>query len=289
MSITAPSPLIRLDAPLPQPRSYTLLATATIPSTDARWEGGANLHGHPEGPASVFDPCATGTSRTKTLEALTPSERALVFTVYKGATCTARSIGSDPTWYTDRLRLAFQAVESEAVERVFAEGRPDSDIPGAYLGDTNLEILNGGTAVAPTEALALLEEEIATVGAGMIHAAPATATYWFCNGCLTARAPRLFTGLGTPVVVGAGYIGVRPDAAQGTPAAGNEWAFASGPVQVYRTPEVEVMPASYAQSLDRTSNDVAFIAERDYLISWIGRQDSSDDNHIQAGVLVDRL
>ena len=49
-----------------------------------------------------------------------------------------------------------------------------------------------------------------------------------------------------------------------------------------------ILPGNYAQAIDRSQNEVVFIAERSYLLSWVGRIDSNDETNIQAGVLIDR-
>ena len=60
--LTAPGALLPLDAPLPQPRRYTLLDAAQIvPPPDDRWMAGAWINGYPAGPTETVDPCATGT------------------------------------------------------------------------------------------------------------------------------------------------------------------------------------------------------------------------------------
>lgn len=285
-TITAPGPLLPLDAPLPQPRIATLLDAATaVPEQDERWRAGARVNGYPAGRPNTHDPCSTGTFRAKDAENTGARPAFGSFTVVVGGVCTSVSIGSDPAWYTERLRRWFEAVESEAVERVLATGDGHSSL-GSYLGDANMETL-GSAAVSPTEGLALLEDAIAAYGNGMIHVAPATATYWQCAGCITVRNNIARTGLGTIVAVGAGYRGAVPDGEEAL-GAGEEWAFASGFVQ-YRRGEVQVLGDTYAQSLDRTSNQATFYAERDYLLTFVGRQSPTDDNHVQAGVLIDRL
>lgn len=279
---------VPLDAPLPQPRRYTLLGAAQlVTETTERWLAGAAIGGYPPGPAYTFDPGGEGTYRLKETGGPVANQRNGAFTVYLPGICTGVSVGPTADWYKARLQSVFEAVESAAVERFFATGDGHA-LLGPYLTDTNLEILNGGTAVSPVEGLALLEEEIATVGNGMIHAAPATITYWTTNGSVSAaRDNQLRTGQGTLVVSGAGYMGAYPDDAPGTPPADQEWAFASGFVN-YRQSEITILPGNYAQALDRSSNEVVFIAERHYVLGWVGRQDGSDESNIQAGVLIDR-
>jgi hypothetical protein len=280
--------LVPLDAPLPQPRLYDLLAGAreVMMETD-RWTAGASLWGYPPGPAYTFDPCGEGTYRLKESGGEVPNPMLGTITVYVPGVCTAKSIGPTADTYKGRLMLAFAALEGLAVERFLATGDGHAGL-GPYLTDPNLEILNGGTAIEPVEGLALLEAEIATVGSGMIHVAPATATHWVANLLISVgRDGKMRTGLGTPVVIGGGYMAAYPDNAPGTPPDGQEWAFASGMVE-YRRSEITVLPGNYSQALDRSVNEVVFIAERHYLVTWVGRQDTGDETQIQAGVLIDR-
>ena len=284
---TTPAALLPLDAPLPQPRRYTLLDAAQeiTPGTD-RWQAGVWINGYPAGEVQTWDNCSEGTLRVeKTLDAVVDSPMSGAFTAYLGGSCTARSVGPRAEEYQARLRLAFQARESAAVERVFATGDIHVTL-GAYLADSNMEALNGNTAVAPVKALRLLEEEIATVGNGMIHMTPGLATELADNGSIAAgRDNQMRTvGNGTLVVVGAGYLDVDPDS-WAAPGANEAWAFASGPVGFIRS-EIFISSGSYSESLDRSTNTATFIAERNYVLVWVGRQDGSDESHLQAGVLV---
>ncbi len=286
--ITSPGPLLPLDAPLPQPRKYTLLDAAQIvPEADTRWLAGAWINGYPSGRPQTQDPCSDGTFRLKNADSESARPMAGAFTVVQGGSCTAKTIGVNSAWYTDRLALAFQAVESTAVERVMVTGDGHGTL-GAYIGDANLDILAGGAAQTRREGLALLENAIGEVGAGIIHITPALAAIWAGDYLIGAdRAGQMRTlGNGTLVVVGAGYIGQSPDAQHGFTAT-QEWAFATGFIQVRRD-DVTILPGQYSQALDRSTNEITFYAERDYLLSWVGRQDSSDDEHIQAGVLIAR-
>lgn len=282
--------LVPLDGPLPQPRLYDLLAGARqVPLTeDDHWLAGARLRAYPPGPAYTFDPCGTGTYRSKEAGGDFASPALGTVTVYLPTICTARSVGDAIRNFEDRAKLAFVAYEGPAVERFFATGDGHA-LLGPYLTDTNLEILNGGAAVTPTEGLALLEQEIATVGAGMIHVAPATATYWVSEYLIEAgRDGKMRTRLGTLVAVGAGYMDAYPDNQPGTPADDTEWAYATGAVEYRRDADITVVGDTYAQNLNRAQNEVTLLAERNYLLTWVGRIDSNDETNIQAGVLIDR-
>lgn len=282
-TIIAAGPLTQISAPLPPPRKYTLLDAATlVPPANDRWTAGAGIEGYPPGPAYLFDNCASGTYRAKYEGGPVATPDVLPFTVYLPGVCTARSIGAVPDRYKQRLSLILQAVEATAVEDMLATGGGFAD---SFLGDSNMEDLGGAT---PTEGLALLEDYIASVGAGVIHVAPATATYW---ASLTLIAPVrnvMQTVLGTPVAIGAGYRDVQPVGAA-APAVDKEWAFASGPIEIIRDTAPRIVPGDYAQALDRSSNEVVFLAERDYLLVWVGKQDPSDSTQLQAGVLIDRV
>jgi hypothetical protein len=286
-AIMAPAGLVPLAAPLPAPPQYDLLNAGTLvdPTTD-RWLGGANIGGDAPGPAYTHDPCSAGTDRVKIGAGDIVVQQAYRFVVYLSGFCTASSIGPDPTFWTDRLKQVFQVYEGAGVERMLATGDGHLDGMGNhYLGDGNMETLGGG-AVGSLRALELLENRIASRGGGMIHATPATATAWAADSLLTTARGQMRTMLGTLVAVGAGYIGAYP-AGGSAPASDQEWAFASGPVQIYRDPTIQTIGDNYAQTLDRSNNDVLFIAERPYLLNWLARNDPADDDHLQAGVLVD--
>jgi len=282
---TVTAGLVPLQAPLPSPRQFDLLAAATLvePTTD-RWLGGAWTGGDVPGPASTHDPCSRGTLRAKADPGDIGSQISGRFIVYLPGFCQAASIGPNPDFWTDRLSLAFQVYEGAAIERVLATGDGHGTL-GPYLADENMEELAGGAAVTALRGLELLEEAIAVHGTGIIHAAPATAISLDGLGATENLRGQKRTRLGTPIAVGAGYTGVDPDDAA-TPASDQQWAFASGPIEVYRS-DIITNPGNYSEALDRSLNDVMFYAERPYLFNWIARQDPDDGNHVQAGALID--
>ncbi len=275
-----------LTAPLPVPRRFTLLDAATvITDADGRTANGATIEDYPKAQPSVQEAFASGSARVKAIDGEFTQADVPGFTAYLGVTCTAAGVAPRLGEFRRRLQAAFRAVESTAVERFLVDSAGLMLTP--YLTDSNLEQLGTG-AVGPVEALELLETAIAKVGNGMIHVTPATATAWFANTLLVeARDGQLRTGLGTLVAVGAGYIGAYPnDGSHSVPDDTEDWAFASGFVEVHR--DDDQILDSLVNSLDRSVNDVTFIAERNYTVAWVGRQDQGDENHVQAGVLVNR-
>jgi hypothetical protein len=276
MSTTFGPPII-LAGPLPAPLPFGLFAAATIVDEPTeRWGNGANVRGYPEGPASTYDPCSAGTFRAKDIPEQPASPFFSAFGVYLADQCFGRGIGTDAQ-LENRARLAFTAVEQFAVEREFASGVLMPSNP--YLADGNATIVGGG-AVGPAEGLALLEEEIGDTGkAGIIHADRATASAWSSLGALRNVGDNLVTYLGTRVAAGGGYVDVTPDGEAA--AAGDQgWAFATGPVEIRRSDEIEILPGSIAEALDRETNLITYFAERNYLVDW--------DTQLQAAVLVDR-
>lgn len=274
-----------LSAPLPIPRRFTLLDAATV-VTDAsgRTANGATVEDYPKAQPSIQEAFASGSARVKAIDGRFTNEDVHGFTAYLGVTCTAAGVAPRLAEFRRRLQAAFRAVESTAVERFLADA--DGLMLTPYLTDSNLEQLASGSAISPVEGLALLENAIAEVGNGMIHVTPATATAWAAKYLIEeARDAQMRTRLGTLVAVGAGYIGAYPQG--GSPVSGDqEWAFASGFVEVHR--DEDLILDSLGNSLDRSTNDVTFVAERNYAIAWVGRQANDDANHVQAGVLIDR-
>jgi hypothetical protein len=235
---------------------------------------GVELNTYPVGPPSTWDGCSAGTFREKDEGAETPLPAFPPFVVYLPITCTASAI--DPDTFSDRVVLAFRAKESYGVELELSQAPVNDDRP--HFADENLDILGGGP-VTPTVGLSWLEQEIGeTASGGVIHAPPAVTTAWAAASLIESRSGRLVTvGNGTPVVSGGGYIGADPDNGA-SPATGQSYAFASGPVQIRRT-EIILNPPSVREALARSENRVTFRAERAYLAVW--------DTSLQAGVLID--
>lgn len=278
-------PAAVLTAPLPIPRRFTLLDAATVVTdTERRAPNGAVIDAYLSAPASVQEAFAQGSARVKAIDAEFAFPEVDGFTVYLGVTCTAAGVRPREQEFRRRLQAAFRAVESTQVEKILVDAA--GLMAGPYLTDSNLEQLASGSAQSPTEGLAQLENAIAKVGNGMIHVTPATATAWAGLYLIDeARDGQMRTHLGTLVAVGAGYIGAYPLGGS-APSGDQDWAFASSFVEVHRDEDLILGPIS--EALDRTTNDVTFIAERNYLVAWVGRQTSGDTNHIQAGVLIDR-
>lgn len=275
-------PPVRIDGPLPVRRPGCLLDVATlIPTTDEHWINGVMVYPFPPDTGHVHDACSAGSTRTKANGTGPESPHFGSFTAYVPIKCTAATVGQDPAWFEARARAVLDALESTIAERVlcFAEGL---DASQPHLTDGNLTTPAGTTALSLTDGLAELENAIGETGrGGVIHASPGLVMAAGMGGAFAGGSKALgilYTPSGTPVVSGAGYIGAFPDGGS-APTAGNEWAFATGPVQ-YRKTAPFTIPDQVAQALDRGVNDFEFFAEEGLLVDW--------DGVLQAGVLIDR-
>jgi len=242
---------------------------------------GVALWGYPDGTPLDWDPCASGTFRPKSDDSNIPTPIFAAFTAYLPLTCSSFSIASDPPGFSAKAEAAMDAKISFGVERMLSQGGQGPDIStNPYLADSNVQILAGGSAVSPTAGFAYLEEAIgATAIGGMIHATPGAASAYFgpwrdyamnVEGVPFAA----MTPLGTPIAIGGGYAGATPSGGA-TPADGESWIYATGPVWAFVEKEVEL---DISQVLDRTDNNVTFRAERNALVLW--------DTALQAAVRV---
>lgn len=265
-------PPVVIDDIVPVAPPHSLLQTPGVlqPDEDLHWINGVSVYPYPVDLPGVWDPCSTGTYRTKEEGSGVPLPSFAAFVVYLPITCSAISMGS-PTDFSQRAEVAMDAVESFAVEQQLSQGIAIGTNP--YFADAAADVLAGGAAVSPAVGLSYLEDAIGATGKkGMIHATPGVISQWFEG---ERQDNPLTTVVGTSVVSGGGYIGAFPSG-EAAAAAGQAWAFATGPVQVRHSP-VSVM--DIADVLDRSNNDVTFRAERYVLANW--------DTALQAAVLID--
>ncbi len=279
MTATTLGPPVFVDGPLPVAPPFSLVQTATIVPSDLRFGVGGAVWPYPPGLPGSWDPCSTGTFRAKDAGEEWELPIFQAFTAYLGITCSTITAHIDG--FADRAAIAFAARESFAVARELARGLANPLNP--FLTDANLVILAAGAAVSPDVGLSYLEDAIGATGQqGLIHLTPAVAAA--LNGSsggygLEAFGGKLRTTANyTPVAVDGGYIGANPSL-HAPAATGQAWAFATGPVQIRRTPDISMIPDNIAEATDRGDNVVAFIAERDYLVTW--------DTELQVAVLVD--
>jgi len=174
--------------------------------------------------------------------------RATAFTVYGHYTCSAMGSWNEAQ---DRATRHLNAREEATVEATLWSGGL-GNVPN-FLGVNGYPAPVTAAAADVEHALADVEAGIAqTYGSlGVIHMSRETAS--LLKNRLTPRGGRMFTLIGTPVAIGAGY---PQGVIIGTPA-----------MFGYRS---EVFTSSNRQGdlLDRTNNDLTAVAERTVLIGF---------------------
>jgi hypothetical protein len=274
MSVQAiAGPRLDLDGPPPVAPRHSLLKTPGVVVLEddlGRWLNGVNLIGYPEAvplPWNACDPDATGTAIKEEGEP-GPQAQFDPFVCYLPVTCSALSYPYLTEWSERVLEATYSFAVEEALVGKVAAGLT----PNPALGDSNVTILGGG-AKSPIVALSYLENAIGETGrAGLIHATPATVAQLNTDTFLDPEVLR--TTNGNLVVSGDGYIGAEANGQ--APGAGQDWMFASGPVEVRISP---MAITDLVESLDRSDNVLTFRAERWVLVTW--------DTALQSAVLVD--
>ncbi len=262
----AVGPAFSLDGPPPVAPPHSLLEQeGVVVERDAtRVLNGVNVWAYPTGCSSLWEPCLDGTYRIKDDESDQPSTRFDSFVVYKAVTCS--SIGMrNPHELFDRAQAVLEATASAAVEEALAAGVTSSSNP--FFGDTNVDVLNSGTAVSPGVGLSFLEQYLGTeCRLGMLHFTPAVVSALQAFPVGDPADTRLITATGTPVVSGMGYQDVDTPYLS-TPGATQDWAFATGPPRVYLGP---VTIDALADNIDVSTNVLTYRAEMYVVAVWDG-------------------
>jgi hypothetical protein len=270
-TITALGVRLDLTGPRPVAPPHSLLNTpgVVVEDGEGRWMNGVVLDTYPTDPPAVWDPCSAGTTRVKDDGANRELPTFDAFVVYVPTTCSFFSSNG----LREMTRVALEANASWGVEFGLSHGVVGLSNPS--LGDANLAQL-GANGISAAEGLARLENAIGATGIkGVIHATPAIVSVLQTDKLEGDEEGNLLTANGTPVVAGGGYIGVHPHA-KTAPSDGQDWMFATGPVEVRLGPPAL---SDLVSSLDRSDNTVTFRAERAVLPVW--------DTALQVGVLVD--
>lgn len=177
------------------------------------------------------------------------------FIVMAGVACG--SLGTLNVDDQARARAALAAGEQRAVEATFERGNIDPSLSNGAV------VTPGGTgALRVKRAVGTLERYLRSEygGVGVIHASPLLAEY--------IRPDRdgnvMRTQLGTPIAFGSGYLGVDPTSGAAAPA-NQVWIYATGAVTIRRS--AVSLPATGAETLDRSTNQVLMIAERGVMVA----------------------
>ncbi len=289
---TGIGPLWRIDGPLPLAPQYGLLQAARSESVRIladvdergieRWGNGVEVYPYPPDEAHVFDSCGVygSTPTEKELGGTADRPQFDALTVYLAETCTSYRVWNQEA-FKARAVAAMGAVEGRAVEREFLAGDIFAGQP--HLADGQGTFPNADDPTSVVNGIALLENEIAASGRrGLIHVSPGLATALAAALLVSDVGGVLRTINGTVVIPGYGYAPPNEPLGHATPADTEEWAYASGPVDVRRS-ETFTVPDTVAEALDRNGdepNSITYRVERLYLVDW--------DTVVQSAVLIDR-
>jgi hypothetical protein len=219
-----------VEAPNPGNRGYELLDVADVHEGMAWIDQNDMFVSWNCLDVNSVDVCAPDTTPAKTFGSPSLVDGAK-FAVYLGGAC--KPVSADVESNIDRV---FDLRESRGVEKQF-ETR--------ILG-TGTAV--GGSPVSAAHALAMMENALGDsyAGLGTVHMSPLLATLLLQDQLLVDEGGKLFTRLGTKVVVGTGYTSAN--------------LYGSGDVTVFRSERVLV------EAPDTTNNVVNVLAERAYVV-----------------------
>jgi hypothetical protein len=163
----------------------------------------------------------------------------------------------------ERIKNQLEAMTQKAMEVELWDGtiRKGEGHDNKALSDASATVVNGGNALSPRRALALLEFEAGQVShageQGVIHMTRDVYSLLTSVGDVfmyDEDEKRVKTLNGTPVVVGSGYSGTGPDeASNNTASVTNKWMYATGSVKTYLG-DVDVVNDNLAQGYDVSGN-----------------------------------
>lgn len=272
--------LIELPAAF-TPLPYGLWDTVQHPSADGvHWQNGVTWTERCPTGDTTYDECLAVTGigappapAAKTANVEQTTRGATEFTVYAEFECSpvglanAEAIASDALARVEQLQVetAFWTGTAGGQDIVFPHLAADAEVvdgQGVVLQSVASPVVTGADIV---HALGALEQELAEcyAGQGLIHVPRSVLPTLAAWNLITESTGRLVTTAGNVVVAGGGYTGSGPDGS--TPAAGTAWIYATGAAWGYRS---DVYVSRVRDSLDRSSNTLRMLAERNYLVGF---------------------
>lgn len=271
-------PFVYVEPPVVEPYRHGLFdAAPVVEQTSPHWEyGGIEFESlacylsatYPGGLNDI-----NGAGGTKTLPACNGVTQASAFAIYGGV--ATGSLGHTPEQWRARAVNIVELAGQHAVESALWTGSAnalpalnDAATPKVITGQANTT----SGAVDMVTGLALAEKYLTDnyAGRGVIHA-PRIAAPFFAFQQQIKFEPdqpdRYTTALGTRFAFGGGYDGTGPSAAA-PPAADTSryfWMYVTGAVMILKG--AISTPATFAEALDRTHNQVALIAEQPWLVA----------------------
>jgi hypothetical protein len=258
--------LVTPPNPIPYPGDmttrYGLFNAAVTPSAwEDEWGSGGIVFEDefcslPRG----YDVNCTDTLAAKTFDPQT-SIPGTPFVVYAGLVCG--SLGHTEAEFQAKVLNRLKAGEQGAVEQIFSRGLNGQSRPLANAVPNATLIVPAGSTIA--DQIGALEEALySTYGLrGVLHVPFQYGERMHAAMALVRDGSVWRTALGTAVSIG-NYDGYTP--AGVAPAAGHTTIYITGQTFVWRNPDPFV--SDLAGSLNRTTNQVTFVAEREYIVTY---------------------
>ncbi len=259
-----------VTAPFARPPLIGLLPTVrALGGEGVRWEAGFSFLPEGCGQGGAANPCGSQVREIADNPAVIDVEP---FYVWAGDKCTGLQYNQDFQARAQRQLAASESFQlaNELWTGTLAKSELDADNqpwPNQYLTSEDSDVLSGTSAMTPLNALACLEQALGQCshGArGAIHATRQAVVVWDAGGMLRREGALILTITDTVVIADAGYDGSGFD---GPAADGSVWAYATG-MPVVRLGEVQNVPRTPAEAMDRGLNDLAYYAQRMASVTW---------------------
>lgn len=188
------------------------------------------------------------------------------FVVYSGIQCGAVGLAN---WGQERIRKflyeQLTAGEQATVENIFSQSAY-----GQTLGlSNNPNVVNLGNATDIVNGVAILENWLyARYGLpGVLHVPMLAASYLKSSQVIQKDLPTQpwKTAPGTLVSLG-NYAGFAPSGS--APVSGHTYLYITGQVAVWRTPDSQLLDIPLGQVMNRTTNTVDIVMEREYVVTY---------------------
>ena len=247
------------------PHRFGIFSVAAMPEPSGRWELGVEWEPLTGDRAALrsHETCPDDYAEDVELRAGETVDQATPFLVVGSYLCKSASRPLDEA--RERAQLHLTGGEERAVEYAIATGAMGND--PTLAGATDLTP-TAGTPVSLADGVALIEAHYTAEHHSpvTIHA-PAILGVGLEVGRVARRqGQRLETLLGSFVSAGGGYPNEDPT---GTPAAAGEaWLYGTGRPTIRRSEVFVDQPDDHL--IELSTNDVAIMAQRAYLVSWDG-------------------
>jgi hypothetical protein len=203
---------------------------------------------------------------TKTLTSQKSTIVANPFIVFSNILCAP--VGLDDPRLKGFLYDQLAAGEQAAVENIFSR-QLFAQSPGLSNNAAVVDLTpTPGTAVDPVKAVSLLESWLyARYGLpGVIHAPESMSAYFSNLYIHGGRSENYWRTLGGTAISFGNYAGRSP--ADAAPAVNETWLYITGEVAIWRTADSDLFVTSIADTLNRTTNQLTAVMEREYVVSF---------------------